>query len=67
MDKLTFGEFLAIQLLFFILSFIVPLIFFYARILNYIDAAVFSIIFIVCWAVVLVILKKRGLIKRGEQ
>ena len=66
MRPLTFGEFLAIDLLFFILSFIVPVIFFHARIISTVVGFVATVLFfVVCWAVVIVALGKKGLIKKG--
>ena len=66
MKPLTFGEFLAINLVFFLLSFVVPTIFFLARIISSAIGAVATVLFfVVCWAVVLAVLTKKGLIKKG--
>lgn len=61
MKPLTFGEFLAINLVFFILSFVVPVIFFHFQLLL----VATTLFFVVCWAVVIVALGKKGLIKKG--
>lgn len=66
MKQLTFGEFLAINLVFAVLSFIVPPIFFHARIISSaIGAVATALFFVVCWAVAIAVLTKKGLIKKG--